>query len=196
MRRIPLLALSAAALGLMILFMAACTKTKTRQVQQYLLYQDIVGNAEFEEDNDYPPPDNKDNFSDDLITVTLFFGEDFDIFKKDDVYGYFITSDVNPINYAFKFVPSGRYWLSSELVYNDSCFYAQTEYFTHTDTAMTIMEMRPVFLGLNKGCWDVILTSANSKPEFVQAGKHLWLNKAVYDKFYKESEAGNQLLEP
>ena len=160
----------------------------------YYLYTDIIGDAEFEPDGTYPPPVDNDNFMDDLITVTLHFGEDFlggraaGGFDKDEVYGYFITTD-NDVNFFFPFVPDGQYWASAELVIADTCYYARTETFYHAgDTLSTFVDIRPLKVGVNQGCFDLILSSApDAPPEYVQAGPRLWVNKAVLASVYRGS---------
>ena len=95
----------------------------------YLLYRDIYGNAEFEEDNDYPPPDNLDNFDDGLITVTLRFGEQIDIFAENDypqavrVLQYFVKSMNPEEDDAAVFNPKG-------LVANAKDFLDENDHFT------------------------------------------------------------------
>jgi len=173
-----------ATLALMGVFISSCGKDKIVERQVYLLYRDIYGNAEFEEDGNYPPPDNLDNFYDGLITVTLRFGETIDIFDENDVYGYFITTDDKDVNYAFKFVPSGNYWLEAELTIADSCFYVKTDKFYLSDTTDVVKELRPVFLGLNMNCFTVTLSGV-SEGECVQVEGGSYVTKEVYERFYK-----------
>ena len=161
----------------------------------YLLYWDIFGNAEFEEDGNYPPPDNFDLLSDDLITVTLRFGESIAEFEENDVYGYFITVDKNPVNYAFKFVPSGRYYLEAELVVMDSCFYDKTEKFVHTDSTDSVVELRPVFIGVNRLCFDLILSGAKEE-EYVQITEKSWVTRKVYERFYNSKRGFGEITRP
>ncbi|HUU29947.1 MAG TPA: hypothetical protein VM123_19255 [archaeon] len=179
-----------AALTVMGVFLVSCKNEKIVQQEIYLLYRDIYGNAEFEADGDYPPPDNLDNFDDGLITVTLRFGETIDIFTENDVYGYFITVDQNPYNYSFKFIPDGNYWLEAEFVVLDSCFYDKTDKFFHSDTADTIIDLHPEFLGVNRGCFDLILSGV-SEGEYVQVGERFYVRKEVYDRFYKNRESSD-----
>ncbi len=190
-RLLFLLALIASGLLLSI----SCEKEKIVTDEIYLLYWDLFGNAEFEEDGDYPPPDQWDNISDELITVTLRFGESIAEFKENDVYGYFITIDKNPVNYAFKFVPSGRYYLEAELVVMDSCFYDNTEKFVHTDSTDSVVELRPAFIGVNRLCFDLILSSANEE-EYVQVGERSWVTKKVYQCFYKNEQGFGEITRP
>ncbi|MBN2288525.1 MAG: hypothetical protein JXQ83_04275 [Candidatus Glassbacteria bacterium] len=181
---ITLPALLAAALT-----MLSCSDKKIveTEVPVFLLYRDILGNAEFETDGNYPPPDNKDNAFDDNIVVTLRFGEQLDIFQKDEVYGYMITVDRNPVNYHFKFVPDGQYWLEAEFVILDSCFYDESGTFMHSDSVDTEVELRPVFMGTNMGCFDLILTGV-SEADCVQVDERTWVAKKVYERFYRERE--------
>ncbi|MEA1997542.1 MAG: hypothetical protein U9N45_07870 [Gemmatimonadota bacterium] len=172
-----------------------CSKEKVRVETQYLLYHDIYGNAEFEADGDYPPPDNLDNFDDGLITVTLRFGEDIAIYTRDEVYGYSITVDQNPENYKFPFVPNGYFWLEAEFTVLDSCFYDKTDSFYHSDTTDTEVQLRPTFLGLDKGCFSLILSGA-AEDECVQVGERSWVTKKVYDSFYRDREEGNGTVAP
>ena len=79
----------------------SCGDDKVVTEEIHLLYWDIYGNAEFEVDGDYPPPDDHDNISDELIIVTLRFGEQIAEFEENDVYGYFVTADMNPVNIRF-----------------------------------------------------------------------------------------------
>ena len=139
----------------------SCSKTKTKIQDVYLLYQDIYGVVEYEGDGDYPPPNNLDNFTDDNIMVELYFGQDLDIYKNGDIYGYCVTTDRNDENFNFPFVPSGRYWLNTEFTVIDSCFAVKTQTFEHSDTVGSYFEMRPVFLGTNKGCWNIQLAGVN-----------------------------------
>jgi len=178
-----------------LLLSISCEKEKIVTEEVHLLYWDIYGNAEFEVDGNYPPPDNFDLLSDDLITVTLRFGEQIAEFEENDVYGYFITIDQNPVNYAFKFVPSGMYWLEAELVVMDSCFYDKTEKFVHPDTTDSVVELRPEFIGVNKGCFDLILSSANEE-EYVQIAERSWVTKRVYECFYKNDLGFGEITRP
>jgi len=165
----------------------SCSDKKIVEVEvpYYLLYRDILGNAEFEADGNYPPPDNQDNFRDGEITVTLRFGEALDIFEKDEVYGYMITVDSNPVNYHFKFVPDGKYWLEAEFVVVDSCFSDESVVFQHSDTVDTVVDLHPTFLGTNMGCFDLILTGV-SEGEFVQVEDSFWVTGKVYEHFYRD----------
>ncbi|MEA2063829.1 MAG: hypothetical protein U9P14_09045 [Gemmatimonadota bacterium] len=177
-----------AAASLLVLFAAACNKKTTVEVQEtYLLYRDILGNAEFEADGNYPPPANLDNFYDGEIVVTLYFGEQLDIFQKDDIYGYMITADEDPVNYHFKFVPDGKYWLEAEFTVLDSCFSFKSGTFDHAADVDTEMELRPVFLGLNMNCFNVTLSGV-SEGECVPVGeeKKFWVTRKVYDRFYRD----------
>ncbi|MBW1696417.1 MAG: hypothetical protein JRK26_06435 [Deltaproteobacteria bacterium] len=178
-----------------LLFSISCNDEKTVTEEVHLLYWDIYGNAEFEVDGDYPPPDNLDNMEDDLIVVTLRFGEQIAEFEENDVYGYFITVDKNPVNYAFKFVPSGRYWLEAEFAMMDSCFYDKTDKFLHTDTTDTVVELRPTFLGVNRGCFDLILSSAKEE-EYVQLSERCWVTKKVYERFYNNKPGFGDITRP
>ena len=178
-----------------LLLSISCEKEKLVTDEIYLLYWDIYGNAEFEKDGDYPPPDQWDNIKDNLITVTLRFGESIAEFEENDVYGYFITVNVNPVNYAFKFVPGGRYYLEAELVEMDSCFYVKTEKFVHPDTTDSVVELRPVFIGVNRGCFDLILSSANEE-EYVQVAERSWVTKKVYECFYKNEQGFGEITRP
>ena len=178
-----------------LLLSISCEDEKIVIEEVHLLYWDIYGNAEFEVDGDYPPPDDLDNMEDDLIVVTLRFGESIAEFKENDVYGYFITIDKNPVNYAFKFVPGGRYWLEAELVVMDSCFYDKTEKFVHPDTTDSVVELRPEFIGVNKGCFDLILSSANEE-EYVQIAERSWVTKRVYECFYKNDQGFGEITRP
>ena len=184
------------------LVLLSCGK-KEKEVPVYLLYQDIAGNAEFELDGSYPPPANLDNEFDYLITVTLFFGEDFaGGFSKDQVYGYYLTTDDVDINFIFPFAPAGKYWLSAELVLNDTCYFAKTEIFQHkSDTTYTFQEIRPTLLGDNatQKCFELHvpgLASAEEPVEYVQQGPRCWINKKVYDTYYKESQENQELIKP
>ena len=177
------------------LFVLACGKTKVRQQEVYLLYQDIYGVVEYEADNDYPPPANLDNFTDDNIMVTLYFGETIDIYRDGDVYGYSVTTDSNTENFWFPFVPSGTYWLNAEFTSLDSCFQAKTEKFYHADTSGTFYELRPKFIGLNKGCFYVGL-SGLSDNDFVQVGPKSWVTRSVYDRYYKGREQSEDIFKP
>ncbi len=167
----------------------SCTDKKIIEVEVpiYMLYRDILGNAEFEADGNYPPPDNQDNFYDGEITVTLRFGEPLDIFEKDEVYGYMITVDRNPVNYHFKFVPGGKYWLEAEFVMSDSCFDYKSGVFQHSDTLDTEVDLRPTFLGTDMGCFDLILTGV-SGGECVQVDERFWVTDKVYERFYRDLE--------
>ncbi|MCE5269779.1 hypothetical protein LLH00_00665 [bacterium] len=166
----------------------------------YYLYTDIYGNAEFESDNDYPPPDNLDNSSDDLIVVSLHFAEDFlggaanGGFDKNDIYGYCITEDTmgDTPNFYFPFVPSGSYWASAELTVSDTCYFVKTDKFYHSgDTANTRIDLRPQRLGVDQGCFDLILSAAREKPvEYVQTGLRCWINKKVYAALFKPVPEG------
>jgi|GEM_PF-3054506 hypothetical protein len=178
-----------------LLLSISCEDEKIVTEEVHLLYWDIYGNAEFEEDGDYPPPDNLDNIPDDLIVVTLRFGESIAEFEENDVYGYFITVNLNPVNYAFKFVPSGRYWLEAEFVMMDSCFYDKTEKFFHSDTTDSVMELRPTFLGVNRLCFDLILSSANEE-EYVQVGERSWVTRKVHERFYKDKQGFGEITRP
>ena len=111
MFRKPLIASLAVLVAALALFSCSDKEIVEVEMPYFLLYRDILGNAEFETDGNYPPPDNKDNAFDYNIVVTLRFGEQLDIFEEDEVYGYMITVDRNPVNYHFKFVPDGKYWL-------------------------------------------------------------------------------------
>lgn len=173
----------------------SCGKDKTKIQEVYLLYQDIYGVVEYEPDGDYPPPDNRDNFTDDYIMVELYFGQDIDIYKSGDVYGYCVTTYSNEENFTFPFVPSGRYWLNAEFTVMDSCFALKSETFTHTDTVGTFLEMRPAFLGLNKGCWTVNLAGVGGQ-EMVPVAERTWVTRSVYDRFYKDRLEGGELLKP
>lgn len=205
MKRFALPVLFSALFVAMILVLA-CGKDKEKEVAVYYLYTDVYGNAEFETDNDYPPPANLDNADDGLIVVTLHFAEAYlggaanGGFDKDAIFGYCITEDTegDDPNYYFPFVPRGPYWASAELTVNDSCYFIKTAEFYHSgDTANTRIDMRPVLLGVDKGCFDVILSSASSEPvEYVQAGSRVWLNKKAYEKFYKEGQGSGELLNP
>ena len=204
MKRI-LLPVMFAVLTLTALLAVSCGKDKEVEVPVYYLYRDIIGNAEFEADGDYPPPANLDNYSDDLITVTLHFaeaylgGRDNGGFDKDDIYGYYITTDDGEINFVFPFAPRGPYWASAELVVNDTCYFAKTDEFYHSgDTANTFIEIRPTLLGTGKGCFDLILSSAPDQPvEYVQTGPRTWISKDVYDRYYKQAETeANSVLQP
>jgi len=179
-----------------LLLSISCEDEKIVIEEVHLLYWDIYGNAEFEEDGTYPPPDELDNMEDDLIVVTLRFGEQIAEFEENDVYGYFITVDLNPVNYAFKFVPGGRYYLIAELVVMDSCFYVKTEKFVHPDTTDSVIELRPEFVGVNMGwCFDLILSSANEE-EYVQVGERSWVTEKVYDRFYKNKQGFGEITRP
>ncbi len=166
----------------------------------YFLYTDIYGNAEFETDNDYPPPDNRDNLSDDLIVVTLHFAEDYlggaasGGFDKDNVYGYCITEDTmgETPNFYFPFVPNGSYWASAELTVHDTCYFVRSAPFYHSgDTVNTRIDLRPQLIGVNQGCFDLILSAAPQEPlEYVQAGLRCWINKKVYSALFKPSLEG------
>ena len=173
----------------------SCGDDKVVTEEIHLLYWDIYGNAEFEVDGDYPPPDDHDNISDELIIVTLRFGEQIAEFEENDVYGYFVTADMNPVNYAFKFVPAGRYWLEAELVDMDSCYYDKTDKFFHSDTTDSIMELRPEFLGVNRSCFDLILSSAKAE-EYVQLAERSWVTKRVYEQFYQNKEGFGEITKP
>lgn len=191
-RLLFLLALIASGLLLSI----SCEDEKIVIEEVHLLYWDIYGNAEFEEDGTYPPPDHLDDIRDELITVTLRFGESIAEFEENDVYGYFITVDENPVNYAFKFVPGGRYYLEAELVEMDSCFYVKTEKFVHPDTTDSVIELRPEFVGVNMGwCFDLILSSANEE-EYVQIAERSWVTKRVYECFYKNDQGFGEITRP
>jgi hypothetical protein len=178
-----------------LLFSISCEKEKIVTEEVYLLYWDVYGNAEFEEDGDYPPPDEHDNMSDDLIVVTLRFGESIAEFEENEIYGYFITVDLNPVNYAFKFVPGGRYWLEAEFVVMDSCFYDKTEKFLHTDTTDTVVELRPTFLGVDRSCFDLILSSANEE-DYVQMAERSWVTRKVYERFYNNKQGFGEITKP
>lgn len=178
-----------------LLLSISCEDEKIVIEEVYLLYWDIYGNAEFEVDGNYPPPDNFDLLSDDLITVTLRFGESIAEFEENDVYGYFITVDQNPVNYAFKFVPSGMYWLEAELVVMDSCFYDNTEKFAHSDSTDSVVELRPEFIGVNKGCYDLILSSANEE-EYVQIAERSWVTRKVHERFYNNKQGFGEITRP
>ena len=161
------------------------------EVPVFLLFRDIRGNAEFESDGNYPPPNNLDNAWDDNIVVTLRFGEDMDIFQEDEVYGYMITGDSGPgtdDNFWFKFVPDGYYWLEAELVIQDSCFYDKTDDFYQTDSLDNVIDLFPAFLGTNMGCFDLILTSASEEQDYIQIDEKTWVTKKVYDRYYRERE--------
>jgi len=162
-----------------------------REIQQpggvYLLYRDILGNAEFEADGDYPPPEDKDNYYDGEITVTLRFAEPLDIFGANEVFGYMISTDSNPLNYHFKFVPDGQYWLEAEFVITDSCFYDKSEVFRHSDSLDTVVDLRPGYLGTNMGCFDLILTGV-SEQECVKVDRRTWVTAKVYERFYRNPE--------
>ena len=145
--------------------------------------RDILGNAEFEADGEYPPPENLDNYRDGEIVVTLRFGEPLDVFEKDEVYGYMITVDANPVNYHFKFVPGGKYWLEAEFVMIDSCFYDKSEIIQHLDSVDTVVNLHPTFLGTNMGCFDLILTGV-SDGEFVKVEDRMFVARKVYKRFY------------
>ena len=153
----------------------------------YLLYRDILGNAEFEADGDYPPPEDLDDYYDGEITVTLRFADPLDIFETNEVYGYMITVDYNPVNYHFKFIPNGKYWLEAEFVIQDSCFYDKSEVFQHSDSVDTVVELHPGFLGLNLDCFDLILTGV-SEQECVRVGERMWVTGKVYERFYKDAD--------
>lgn len=167
----------------------SCTDKKLVEIEVpiYMLYRDILGNAEFEADGNYPPPDNLDNFYDGEITVTLRFGESLDIFEKDEVYGYMITVDRNPVNYHFKFVPGGNYWLEAEFVIADSCFYYNSGVFLHLDTLDTEVDLHPTFLGTDMGCFDLILSGV-AEGECVQVDERFWVTEKVYQSFYRDRE--------
>ena len=171
------------------LVLLSCSDKKIVEVEvpTYYLYRDILGNAEYEADGNYPPPDNLDNFMDDNIVVTLRFGEALDIFEKDEVYGYMITVDYNPVNYHFKFVPDGKYWLEAELVILDSCFYAKSSVFDHADSVDTEVDLRPTFLGTNMGCFDLILSGV-AEGECVLVEEKMWVTRKVYERYYRERE--------
>jgi hypothetical protein len=180
------------ALITLTLTLISCGKDKVTEVEVpvFLLFRDIHGNAEFESDGNYPPPDNLDNAWDDNIVVTLRFGEDMDIFEEDEVYGYIITADNGPgtdDNFWFKYIPDGYYWLEAELVIQDSCFYDQTDNFYQTDSVDTVIDLFPAFIGTDMGCFDLILTSA-SEEDCVQLDEKTWVTKKVYERFYRERE--------
>ncbi|MBN2288570.1 MAG: hypothetical protein JXQ83_04505, partial [Candidatus Glassbacteria bacterium] len=151
----------------------------------FLLYRDILGNVEYEADNEYPPPDELDDYYDGEITVTLRFGEALDIFQKDEVYGYMITLDTNPVNYHFKFVPDGLYWVEAEFVILDSCFYDYSAVFQHDDSLDTVADLQPVFLGTNMDCFDLILTGVSGS-DCVQVDERTWVTRRVYERFYRD----------
>lgn len=201
MKRIALSALLSVMVVVGLVF-TACGK-KEKEVPIYYLYQDIYGHANFERDGIYPPPANLDLDRDELIVVMLHFGEAFaggsnaGGFDKDQIYGYYITTDDIDVNFIFPFVPSGKYWMSAELVVNDSCYFDKTALFDHKSDEPTSVQLRPSFLGVGRGCFDLILSSAPEEPvDYVQHGTHFWVNKKVYDALYKESKTGKDLIQP
>jgi len=173
----------------------ACENEKIVEKEVFLLYRDIYGVVEYEPDGDYPPPANLDNYSDDLITVTLYFGENIDIFYENEVYGYFITTDNNDVNYQFPFVPSGWYWLNAEFTILDSCFQARTEKFFHSDSVDTVRELRPTFLGLNKGCFSVGLSGV-AEGDAVKVSEGCWVTRKVYERFYRNRQPASGITAP
>ncbi len=192
--------LAAATLAVLAVLAAGCGKDKTKTETVYQLYNDIYGVVEYEADGDYPPPFNNDNLSDDNIMVTLYFGENLDFYKKNDVYGYFVTYDDNTAasneeNFNFPFVPAGKYWLSAEFTIMDSCFQATTDIFTHTDSAHTFQELLPKFLGVNRNCWSVGLASV-SDDEMVQISERCWVTRQVYENIYKDRLENGELIQP
>ncbi|MBW7998415.1 MAG: hypothetical protein FVQ81_17950 [Candidatus Glassbacteria bacterium] len=192
--------LAAAALVSISIMAVSCGDDKTTTEEIYLLYSDIYGVVEYEADGDYPPPFDHDNLSDDNIIVTLYFGETIDFYQENDVYGYFISYDdntdaSNEENFNFPFVPSGQYWLDAEFTILDSCFYAKTSKFTHTDTSHTFQELLPVFLGTNRGCWSVDLAGV-SDDEMVQVSERCWVSREVYENIYKPRLENGSLVEP
>ncbi len=199
MKRFAILA-GLALLTLAGVIVTSCGDDKVVTQTSYLLYYDVIGNAEFESDGTYPPPDNLDNAFDDLITVRLYFGEDFNVgevtYGENEIYGFYITSDDTPgdhVNFSFPFVPDGTYYLTAEFVSADSCFFAQSTDFAHTDTSHSEIDLRPLFLGQNQDCYDVILTAAQD--EMVQVGERFFVTRKVYDQFYKDRE-NRSPLEP
>jgi len=161
------------------------TVVRVETEEYFLLYQDIYGVVEYENDGDYPPPDNLDNLADDNIMVTLYFGESIDFYRENDVYGYFVSYEgqgSNVENFNFPFVPSGDYWLSAEFTSLDSCFRVNTSKFFHSETSATFRELRPGFIGLNVPCWSVYLAGAS---DMVQISKNCWVTRAVYDHIYE-----------
>ena len=187
MFRKPLIASLAVLVAALTLLSCSDKEIVEVEMPYFLLYRDILGNAEFETDGNYPPPDNKDNAFDYNIVVTLRFGEQLDIFEEDEVYGYMITVDRNPVNYHFKFVPDGKYWLEAELVILDSCFSDQSEVFEHSDSVDTEVDLFPEFLGTGMGCFDLILTGT-SEGESVQVEEKTWVTRKVYERYYRERE--------
>ena len=139
----------------------ACNKNdKIVETPIYMLFWDINGNAEFERDGTYPPPDNMDNDYDGEITVILYFNEDVDIFQKDDVYGYYITADNGPgtdPNFWFPFVPDYEYYLTAEFTQADSCFFDRSDPFFHSDSLTSTVNLYPVYVGQNQNCYNVTI---------------------------------------
>ena len=186
-----LLILAAIALLGLTVFMACSDNEKIVETPVYMLYWDVNGNAEFERDGTYPPPDNMDNDYDGEITVILYFNEDVDIFQKDDVYGYYITADNGPgtdPNFWFPFVPDFEYYLTAEFTQADSCFFDRSDPFFHSDSLTSTVNLYPVYVGQNQNCYNVTLSSADkdSMVEVTANGKTFWVTQAVYEKFYQD----------
>ena len=178
--------------SLAILVTAGCDDDKTVTEEVYLYYNDIYGVVEYENDGDYPPPDDQDNIPDDNIMVTLFFGYSIDPYVKGDEYGFYVTLNNNEENFSFPFVPSGTYWLEAEFMSNDSCFRAETTEFTHTESEHSSFDLYPEFVGVNKPCWSVWLAGA-SENDYVQISEHCWVTKRVYEDFYKDRMENGEL---
>ena len=196
--RKKMVGLAAALLGAAIMLSLSCGKDKT--VTEYVQIDpwDIYGVAEYEADGDYPPPFSLDNLSDENIVVTLYFGQQMDFYQENDVYGYFISYDdnsetSNEENFNFPFVPAGKFWLDAEFTILDSCFYAKTTKFTHSDSAHTFREIRPVFLGIGRDCWSVDVAGAS---DMVQINKNCWVTREVYQSYYKDKMENGELIEP
>ena len=195
--KLILLIAAMAVLGLTA-FLACGKDEKIVNVPVYQLYYDILGNAEFESDGNYPPPANLDNDKDGNITVILYFNEDIyfgddtePFFYKDDIYGFYITADNGPgtdPNFWFPFVPDFAFYLTAEFTIADSCFFETSDPFVHTDSANTRVDLYPVYAGQSLNCYNVTLGSADDQEmvEVTANGKTFWVTQAVYEKFYQD----------
>jgi hypothetical protein len=187
-------------LVLLAIITAGCSDDKTTIEKVTIICSDVYGVVEYEADGDYPPPFDHDNLSDENIIVTMYFGESVDIYKENDVYGYFISYDddtnaSNEENFNFPFVKDGVYWLDAEFTIMDSCFYAKGSKFAHTDSSHTFKELRPTFLGVGRNCWSLGLASV-SDDEMVQISERCWVTKQVYENIYKDRMENGELIQP
>lgn len=187
-----------AGLGLGLLVgTAGCEKEVTKVVieDHWYLFRDAYGNAEFESRYDTNP--RTDDYYDDGILVTLYFGEENSGFERGDVYGYYLTQDTDPVNYWFKFLPDGVYYMKAGLeVTNErdntkiDVYEAESPDFFQEKDVDSEVNMNLQYVGSY-----VPAPSNPSLAKKILPGK-LYMPRNVYEKQIKEmSEAPNSNLE-